>query len=182
MRSPAMPETPLSPLDSLRSKFKARTEATDTLREVVGELKRVVAATGAIISSDVEIAGGLASELRAIANSICEEPMTSTGIFGSSAGTAIVEGMRRAVIDMEVPSAFERICEYFWSRDNEPATVGQIIAGTKSSAAAVRQLIYNRRRDQFVKVHGLDSIKYKLAELVPETPKPDAPKETVKPP
>jgi len=164
-------------LDSVFSNLQARTDATEKIREAVSVLKRVVAATSEVISSDVEIAGGVASELRAIANSIQRESSKR----GLAAG--IAEAFAQAEVEMEVPSAFERICNYFWERDNEPATVGQIITATKSSAAAVRQLIYNRRRDQFVKVSGSgESVKYQLAELMSNPPRTEeAKKESAKP-
>src|SRR4051812_3912098 len=98
---------PPGPLESLKSKTQTRVEAIDRLHAAVGALRGVVEATSPVIKTDVEVAGGLASELRALADSIHKEPSGQPGRFGMAA--AMWEAMRRADVDMETPSAFERI-------------------------------------------------------------------------
>jgi hypothetical protein len=165
----AMPDNPSGPLDALQASLQARTDATKEVVSVIADLKRVVQATSPVLSTDLSVVSAVASELRAIADMIHKDPPVARSSVWT-AGSMVMAAVEQANAEMEVPSAYERIRDFFWERDNEPATVGAIISATKSSAAAVRQLIYNRRKGHFVKIidkrsgsNGL--VKYKLVEL-----------------
>lgn len=163
-----MPEPKPNPLAAHRTNLQARTDATTRLVEAVTVFRQEIEVTRPVLAKDVELAKVLACELKAIADSIHKEPAGHSTPFMGGALTVVADAMRAVNIDAEAPSAFERIRDFFWSRDNKAATVGEIIEATKASAAAVRQLIYNRRRDEFVKVVGPrqgDLVRYKLVEL-----------------
>jgi len=161
-----MSEPRPGPLDKLHSELQAQADATERLRAAVSALKGVVEQTSPVLSTNVTIAGGVAAELRSLADSIHKEAPTKPGRHLGLGSSAMERAMHQTFMELELPTTFERIRDFFFARGNEPATVPEIVEASRSSPAAVRQLVYKRRKDQFVRVAGPGelTVRYKLTE------------------
>lgn len=135
----------MTALDLAIERAAGQLERANLVKLAVEEITSRVSVTVEAIKDDDEMMYFLSSSLRQIADLVRLPPLKKPS------------GPK--------DTAFSRVLQYFANCHNEPTELKELCRVTGTSIITLRQLIYKRRRDRFVRIVGKGMrMKYKLSE------------------
>jgi uncharacterized coiled-coil protein SlyX len=139
---------PNEPLESRIAKLEARLAALKGLQQHLTDLEQVIAITPEIQSEAVHALRALADRL-----SPTRPPLVGGVVRHRPVVQSTPEDESDPDVDEETAtSCVQKIIAYFRDNENKPATIAILSRHTSAAVATVRQILYRRHKEKFVRI------------------------------